>query len=139
MRLRSTAFVALLLTAVSAVVIVPTTAFAQFGGGGGGLGGGGGGLGGGGGGGTLGTGGASGVMVDASGVLQRNLVADPTGQLTRQRIAEAQANRERDLAKPSKLRKVSLTRLEAQVAAAGSADDAMQHLAGLTQIDYVLC
>jgi hypothetical protein len=128
-------------------------AFAQFGGGG--FGGGGGGFGGGGGGGfpggggggfgggTQGTQGTSGVLVDANGTLTRVTVNDPTGQLSRQRAQEGFARLEGDLQKPSKLRKVSLTRLEQQVAAkiaAGSGPDiAMKNLAGLTRIKYVFC
>ncbi|MEM9186330.1 MAG: DUF1598 domain-containing protein [Planctomycetota bacterium] len=111
-----------------------------FGGGGGGFGGGGGGFGGGGGGGTHG---ASGVVVDAGGVVQRRVVADPGGRLTQQRIAQAMAALEGDLAEPSKLRKVSITRLENELkeklAAGGGPDEAMLGLAGLTQIDYVFC
>ncbi len=113
-----------------------------FGGGGGG--GGGGGLGGGGGGAAGGGGGQfSGVVVDADGVLRRNMASDPTGRLTRQRIAEAMSRLEGDLAKPSKLRKVSLTKLEdavrKKIAAGANPTDAMKHLAGLTRIDYVFC
>ncbi|TWT37891.1 hypothetical protein KOR34_28570 [Posidoniimonas corsicana] len=138
-----------------AVALCVVPASAQFGGGGGGFGGGGGGLGGGGGGfgggggglggggGTQGTQGASGVVVDAEGVMRRVSVADPTGALARQRIEQAMAKLEGDLTKPSKLRKVSLTRLEQEVAkkvAAGEqADDVMQHLAGLTRVDFVFC
>ncbi|TWT99412.1 hypothetical protein Pla108_03490 [Botrimarina colliarenosi] len=123
------------------------------GGGGGGLGGGGGGgLGGGGGGGGLGGGGGqggggggqgSGVIIDANGVLHRIDAADPGGRLAQQRIAEAMNRLEGDLAKPSKLRKVSLTRLEKALAgrldAGQQPTDAMQKLAGLTRIDYVFC
>ncbi len=122
--------------------------FAQFGGGGGGFGGGGGGGGGfpgggGGGGGTQGTQGASGVLVDADGTLRRVTVNDPTGQLLRQRAEEGFARLEGDLKKPSKMRKVSLTRLEravaTKIAAGAGPDNAMQNLAGLTRIEYVFC
>lgn len=120
--------------ALLAMLAAPT--FAQFGGGGGG-----GGLGGGGGN-QGGTEGASGVAVDANGVL-RTIQADPTGQLARQRVLEARGRLEGDLAKPAKLRKVSLTRLEKvlkQKLDAGSGpDDVMKNLAGLTRIDYVMC
>ncbi|TWT73572.1 hypothetical protein Pla123a_39080 [Posidoniimonas polymericola] len=130
-----------------AVALCVVPASAQFGGGGGGqggggFGGGGGGLGGGGGG-TTGTQGASGVVVDAEGVMKRVSVADPTGNLGRQRVQQAMAAFEGDLTKPSKLRKVSLTRLEKEIenkiAAGQEADDVMQNLAGLTRIDYVFC
>lgn len=151
----------LLCLALAAVLAISNPAAAQFGGGGGGGGlgggggggglggGGGGGLGGGGGGGLGGGGGAggggfgSGVVVDAAGVLHRAGFADPGGQLARQRVAEALERLEGDLAKPSKLRKVSLTRLEAElaglVAEGKRPTDAMQKLAGLTRIDYVFC
>jgi hypothetical protein len=109
---------------------------AQFGGGGG-LGGGGGG------GGTIGGGATSGVAVDADGVLRRVAVADPTGELTRQRAQEAFAQLDRDLARRSPLRKVSLTRLERlireRLAEGRPIDEAMRHLAGLTRVQYVFC
>lgn len=142
--------------ALAAAMLLGVPSHAQFGGGGGGFGGGGGGLGGGGGfgggglgggggfgGGTQGTGPGSGVIVDADGVLRRQAVQDPTGQLTRARIQGAMAGLEGNLAEISKLRKVSLTRLERIVAdkiAAGSGpDNVMQNLAGLTRIEYVFC
>lgn len=149
--------------ALLAMLTLTTPAAAQFGGGGGGqggggLGGGGGGLGGGGGGGGLGGGGGgglggggggggggvgSGVIVDAQGVVHRQVVSDPGGQLARQRVAEALQRLPGDLAKPSELRKVSLTRLEMALAerieAGEQPTDAMQKLAGLTRIDYVFC
>ena len=148
MRLSLRTFCSLFIATVASLCLLSVPASAQFGGGGGGLGGGGGGLGGGGGGfggggGTTGTSGASGVMVDANGVVQRNVVADPSGKLTQQRIAQAMAALEGDLAKPSKLRKVSLTRLEQiigdKIAAGSGPDDVMKHLAGLTRIEYVFC
>ena len=121
----------LLVLAVSGVVLLPggSSAWAQFGGGGfggggfggGGLGGGGGGFGGGGlGGGGLGGGGlggnaGAGVIVDAQGVLRRQMMNDPGGRLTRQRIRAARAIHQGDLARPSKFRKISLNRLEAAV------------------------
>lgn len=130
--------------------LTPCAAIAQFGGGlgggGGGLGGGGlggGGLGGGGGGGTIGGGATSGVAVDADGVLRRVTVADPTGELTRQRAQEALARLDGDATRRSPLRKVSLTRLERaikqRIAEGRSIDDAMRHLAGLTRLQYVFC
>lgn len=85
--------------------------------------------------------GAAGVEIDANGVLAMKIVSDPNGQLTRQRIAQAKATLDKDIAKPSELRKVSLTRLEAAVAeqlAKGQAPtDEMLHLAGLTSVQYV--
>lgn len=146
-------FVALTL-ALACTVGLPASA--QFGGGGGfgggGFGGGGGGFGGGGfGGGGLGGGGvggqqgarAGGVMVDADGVLERNYVQDPTGELTKARIQNALAGLEGNLGQVSEMRKVSLTRLEKAIAekiAAGSGpDNVMKNLAGLTRIEYVFC
>ncbi len=83
----------------------------------------------------------NGVVVDANGVLRTRVVRDPTGYLTRQRLAAAKAALAPDLARPSKSRKVSLTRLEAQVAkqmatGQGITDD-MRYLAGLTRIRNV--
>ncbi|MEX2168177.1 MAG: DUF1598 domain-containing protein [Pirellulales bacterium] len=141
-RLYRLCFLSLLLLAAAGA----EPALAQFGGGGGGFGGGGGGDAGGGGGlggGTQGTQGLSGVAVDAEGVLQTMTVNDPRGKLTRQRIEEAMGQLDGNLAEPSKLRKVSLTRLEQavqqKIAAGSGPDDAMKHLAGLTRIEYVFC
>ncbi len=98
---------------------------------------------GGGGGGTIGTGPTSGVAVDADGVLRRVSAVDPTGELARQRAAEALTNLDRDVAKRSLLRKVSLTRLERimreRLADGRGIDDVMNHLAGLTRLEYVFC
>lgn len=83
----------------------------------------------------------NGVVVDADGVLRTRVFPDPTGMLTRQRLAAAQAALAPDLARPSKLRKVSLTRLEAVVAerlASGQGlTDEMRYLAGLTRLRNV--
>lgn len=83
----------------------------------------------------------AGVKVDAKGVLRTQVFKDPTGALTRQRINAAKANLNRDILKPSKLRKVSLNRLEKEIAkllAEGKAEtDEMKYLAGLTQITHV--
>src|SRR5688572_29292903 len=89
----------------------------------------------GGGGGSIATGPFSGVAVDADGVLQRKQVADPTGDLLELRLREAAASLDADVAKPSQLRKISLTRLIAQanktIAEGHGPDDAMLNLAGL--------
>lgn len=99
--------------------------------------------GGGGGGNTIGGGNTSGVAVDAEGVLTRTMVEDPTGELARQRVEEARARLDRNVARRSPLRKVSLTRLERiikeRLAKGQSIDDSMHHLAGLTRIQYVFC
>jgi hypothetical protein len=121
--------------AVACLLPSSPAALAQVGGGTGG--------GGTGGGGTIGTGATSGVAVDANGVLQRVIVPDPTGALTRERVQQAMARLDGDVGKPSKLRKVSLTRLERQVqkciAEGRPVEDAMRHLAGLTRLQYVFC
>jgi hypothetical protein len=97
----------------------------------------------GGGGGTIGNGATSGVSVDADGVLRRNSVQDPTGDLSRQRVQEALGKLDHDVAKTSQLRKVSLTRLERimqkRLENAQGVDDVMKNLAGLTRIEYVFC
>jgi hypothetical protein len=124
------------LTAVAVLALVVASnhpAQAQIGGGGGG----------GQGGGTIGTGSTSGVAVDAEGVLRATTVADPTGELSRQRAQVAMSKLDRDVARTSKLRKISLNRLEKAIAAklanGESADDVMKNLAGLTRVQYVFC
>jgi hypothetical protein len=123
--------------AIGCLLVVSGSASAQIGGGGG-IGGGGQG-----GGNTMGTGATSGVAVDANGVLQRMTVADPTGALARQRVQQALNRLDGNIARPSKLRKVSLTRLERlvqkRIADGQPIDDEMQHLAGLTRLQYVFC
>lgn len=90
---------------------------------------------------TVGTSGTSGVSIDANGVLEREIFLDPTGELSRRRFAEARASLDKSLSKPSAMRKISLTRLEAEVArcleAGDRPSDAMKYLAGLTRIQYV--
>ncbi|MCA9230714.1 MAG: DUF1598 domain-containing protein [Planctomycetales bacterium] len=90
---------------------------------------------------TIGAGFSSGVSVDADGVLRGLVEVDPTGQLARQRAEQALANLDRDIATPSKLRKVSLTRLtrliEKAIDEGHGPDEAMKYLAGLTRIEYV--
>lgn len=84
---------------------------------------------------------AAGVAVDASGVLQSLTRGDLDGSLARQRAAQAQATLGADIAQPSKLRKVSLTRLVKQIEKAIQGgygpDEQMKRLAGLTRIQYV--
>jgi hypothetical protein len=124
-----TAF-ALLAASLCLVALAPSSALAQFGDGGGG-------------GGTIGGGSTAGVAVDAEGVLRRVMVQDPTGELTRQRVQEALTRLDRDVARRSPLRKVSLTRLERiiqqRLADGRGVDDAMRHLAGITRLEYVFC
>lgn len=83
----------------------------------------------------------AGVKVDAKGILSTQVFTDPTGELTRQRINAAKASLNREVQKPSRLRKVSLNRLEQAIAkryAEGKAEtDEMKYLAGLTRITHV--
>jgi hypothetical protein len=92
---------------------------------------------------TIGGGATSGVAVDADGVLRRVMANDPTGELARQRAQEALMKLDRNVAKRSPLRKVSLTRLERlakeRLADGKELDDAMLHLAGITRLEYVFC
>lgn len=86
---------------------------------------------------------AAGVVIDAQGVLHVKQYADPYGQLSRQRLEQVRAAIDADLARPSKMRKVSLNRLEAAIAEnlknkVGLTDE-MKYLAGLTSIRYVFC
>jgi hypothetical protein len=115
------------------------------GGGMGGMGGGGmGGMGGGGmGGGGFGGGNSpAGVLIDAQGVLRMKLAGDDGGQLSLQRRQAAFAAMPTDLRQRSKLRKVALSRLEAELAkhlAAGHGiPEDLTHLAGLQRVQYVL-
>jgi len=124
-----------------------TSAQAQFGGGGGGFGGGGqggGGFGGGGqggggfGGGGQGGQGGAGVIISPKGVLQVRMI-DP--RLTLKRVEAARQQLEPEVARPSKLRKISLTKLEEAVAsqleAGQQLTEDMIYLAGMTRIQNV--
>jgi len=80
----------------------------------------------------------AGVEVDAQGVLQKRVYADPGGQLMRQRIAAAKASQRPEVAAFSKLRKVSINRLERAIQENGGAlTDEMRYLAGLLRVRYV--
>lgn len=111
------------------------------GGGGAATGGGGAGLGGGGALGAQGANTANGVIIDAAGVLHNETFEDPNGQLHRERAMAARAKLDKRVAAKSKLRKVSLNRLEAAVAALLAKgkvpSDEMLYLAGLTRVRYV--
>lgn len=83
----------------------------------------------------------AGVLISADGVLRLKQFTDPTGQLTKMRIAEAKARLGGGVAKVSELRKISLNRLEAaiaaQLAAGKEPTEEMKYLAGLTRVQYV--
>jgi hypothetical protein len=85
----------------------------------------------------------AGVSVDANGVLRTRTVDDPTGQLRQQRRDAARAVLDPKIAAPSKLRKISLNRLEEAVkeklATGKHPTDEMMYLAGLTRVQYVFC
>jgi hypothetical protein len=121
------------------------SAHGQMGGmGGGGMGGGGmggGGMGGGGmgGGGMGGAMGAAGIVIDANGVLRTQIV---TGAgLSAERLKAAVASLPADLQTKSPLRKVAISRLEAEVAKAAATGrgipDELVKMAGLTRVQYV--
>ncbi len=119
---------------VALFLLVSQDALGQGGGGGGG-GQGGGGQGGG------GASGAAGVFIDARGILSKRFFPDPTRALTRARQAAAKSMLPADILKDSKLRKVSLNRLEAAmmvIHARGEIEPVeMKYLAGLTRITHV--
>ena len=82
----------------------------------------------------------AGVVVDAQGVLRTQMFHDPGGQMTRQRIAAARVSLDPKVAAVSKLRKISLNRLEAVVRQRqGALTDEMRNLAGLQRVRYVFC
>lgn len=84
-----------------------------------------------------------GVAVDAAGVLAVQQAADPDGRLHAQRLAAARQNLPPRLQAWSKLRKISLVRLERairrQLDAGKRPDETQLALAGLQQIHYVFC
>jgi hypothetical protein len=67
-------------------------------------------------------------------------VADPGGQVARQRIASAKASMPPELTRSSKLRKVSLTRLEKAILDNGGVPtEVMRYLGGLQRVRFVFC
>ena len=83
--------------------------------------------------------GAAGVVVDAQGVLRMKMSHDPGG-LIRQRIAEAKVSLDPKVSAFSKMRKISLTRLEEVVRQReGVLTDEMRNLAGLLRVRHVFC
>ena len=84
---------------------------------------------------------AAGIAVDANGVLKMNVVLDRNGTLTRQRVDAARKLSDPMAWRKSELRKISLNRLEAAVAARIAAgqkpSEEMRNLAGLTRVAFV--
>jgi hypothetical protein len=80
----------------------------------------------------------AGVVVDAEGVLHVKTYADPGGQLMRERIAATKASLDPKITAHSKLRKISLNRLEQALRdRQGVLTDEMRYLAGLLRVHYV--
>jgi hypothetical protein len=81
---------------------------------------------------------AAGIAIDTEGVLRVKTFGDPGGQLMRERIAAAKANLGPKLASYSKMRKVSLNRLEQAILDhQNTLTDEMRYLAGLQRVRYV--
>jgi len=82
----------------------------------------------------------AGVVIDAKGVLHKRTVADPGGQVTRERIAATKATMPPELTRPSPSRKISLTRLEREIVKNGGVPTGeMGSLAGLQRVRHVFC
>jgi hypothetical protein len=83
---------------------------------------------------------AAGVLISPDGVLHSQIFGDPSGMLHRQRVEAAKAGLPGNVKAFSKLRWISLTRLEKALAARQNAPtDEMKYLAGLLRIRYVFC
>jgi hypothetical protein len=84
-----------------------------------------------------------GIAIDAEGTLDARTFKDFDGKLLRERLAAAKAAKPGELWALAILRKVSLIRLEAalaaEIAAGRGPDDVMRNLAGLTRVQYVFC
>lgn len=84
----------------------------------------------------------NGVKVDPQGVLSRVLTTDQQGALAALGIKSRVAALNQDMAAPSKLRFVSLARLEKAVASRLDSNqpllETMRHMAGLSRIQYVI-
>ena len=80
----------------------------------------------------------AGVAVDAEGVLRLKTFNDASGQVMGERIAAARASLDPRVASFSKLRKISLNRLEQAILDhQGTLTDEMRYLAGLLRVRYV--
>lgn len=90
---------------------------------------------------TSGNSGVAGVSIDADGVLRKQLYSDPSGVLTRERFVAAKTRLESSVLVPSKLRKISLNRLEKALAERISLNrsptEEMLYLAGMTRLKHV--
>ena len=82
-----------------------------------------------------------GVKIDTNGVFQSKLYVDRSGALDAERLAAAKSKLNKDVQKPSKFRKISVNRLEAEAsklrAAGKPLPPEMQYLAGLTRLTHV--
>ena len=129
-----------LLTCVVSITLIfalaPATTLGQNNGGGGG------GNGGGGGGGGNGNGGVGGIRIDASGLVEKSVTAALNPRELQQRLENSAAKSlPTELNHPSKLRKISLRDLDAEIdrllTASQPLPDAILSLAGLTRIDFI--
>jgi hypothetical protein len=82
--------------------------------------------------------GAAGIIVDAEGVLRTRIFSDPDGQVMQERMAAARSTLDPKISAYSKLRKISLNRLEKAILDhQGVMSDDMRYLAGLQRVRYV--
>ncbi|MCE5266996.1 MAG: DUF1598 domain-containing protein [Planctomycetaceae bacterium] len=82
--------------------------------------------------------GVAGVAIDAEGVLRTRFYEDFGKEIKKERIAAAKSALDPKVTVPSKLRKVSLNRLEQVILDhQGTLTDEMRHLAGLLRVRYV--
>ncbi len=80
----------------------------------------------------------AGVLVDANGVLSKQIASDPGGRLAKERIAAAKSSLHPDVTAFSKMRMISLNRLEAALQKRqGAPSEEMRRLAGLLRVRYV--
>lgn len=84
-----------------------------------------------------------GIAIDAEGTLDARTFKEFDGKLLRERLAAAKAAKPGELWAMAKLRKVSLVRLEAalaaEIAAGRGPNVVMRNLGGLTRVQYVFC
>lgn len=82
--------------------------------------------------------GMAGVVIDAEGVVRTKVFSDPTGQVMRERVAAAKSTLDPKVTAFSKMRKVSLNRLEKAILDhQNTLSDEMRYLAGLQRVRYV--